>query len=192
MQAVVGLGNPGPAYAKTRHNIGFWVIDALAKEATLRFRCRGLSLRAHGTVAGHEFILAKPQTFMTHSGHAVAEFLADVGLTPSDLRDVIIVHDDLDLEPGRLRLKARGGHGGHNGVLSIIETLGTDLFARLKIGVGRPPKGMDPADYVLEAPSADEQPSLADAVERGVQVLSCWRDEGLVAAMNRFNQAAPK
>lgn len=192
MQAVVGLGNPGSAYAKTRHNIGFWVIDALAKEANLRFRRRGLSLRAHGTVAGHEFILAKPQTFMNHSGHAVAEFLADVGLTPSDLRDVIIVHDDLDLEPGRLRLKARGGHGGHNGVLSIIETLGTDLFARLKIGVGRPPKGMDPADYVLEAPSADEQPSLADAVERGVQVLSCWRDEGLVAAMNRFNQATAK
>jgi PTH1 family peptidyl-tRNA hydrolase len=192
LRAIVGLGNPGPAYAKTRHNIGFWVVDALAAEANLRFRRRGLSLRAHGTVAGHELVLAKPQTFMNHSGHAVAEFLADVGLLPSDLRDVIIVHDDLDLEPGRLRLKARGGHGGHNGVLSIIETLGTDLFARLKIGVGRPPEGMDAADYVLLPPAPDERISLAEAVERGVQVLHCWRDEGLVTAMNRFNQAAVK
>jgi PTH1 family peptidyl-tRNA hydrolase len=189
LRAIVGLGNPGPAYAKTRHNIGFWVVDALAAEAGLRFRRRGLSLRAHGSVAGCDLILAKPQTFMNHSGQALAEFLADADLTPSDMRDVIIVHDDLDLDLGRVRLKARGGHGGHNGVLSIIETLGTELFARLKIGVGRPPQGDDPAEYVLTAPSPDERAILVEAVERGVQVLYCWLDEGLGPAMNRFNQA---
>jgi PTH1 family peptidyl-tRNA hydrolase len=188
LQAIVGLGNPGPAYAKSRHNIGFWVVDAIAAEAGLTFRRRGLSFRAHGSVAGHDLILAKPQTFMNCSGPAVAELLADVGLVPSDLRDMIVVHDDLDLDPGRIRLKARGGHGGHNGVLSLIDALENDRFPRLKVGVGHPPEGIDAADYVLASVSGPDRAVLAEAVDRAVEVLHWWMIEGLASAMNRFNR----
>ena len=159
MQLIVGLGNPGPAYAKTRHNAGFWVVEALAREAGLTFKRRGLV--AQCLVAGQGMTLAKPQMFMNRSGPAVAALLESLGL---DLHDVMVVHDDLDLDPGRIRLKAHGGHGGHQGVLSLIHALGTDRFARLKIGVGRPPAGMEAADYVLAPVSAGEPVLLDKAV----------------------------
>jgi PTH1 family peptidyl-tRNA hydrolase len=128
--------------------------------------------------------LAKPQSYMNRCGPVVAALIGELGL---DLSEVIVVHDDLDLDPGRLRIKARGGHGGHNGVLSIIDALESDRFARVKIGIGRPPDGVDPADYVLAPVSARERAVLEEAVLQAAKAVECWVCEGLMAAMNRFN-----
>ena len=187
MRVIVGLGNPGPAYAKTRHNVGFCLVEALAAEAHSNFRRHGLSLRARASLAGQELILAKPQTFMNQSGQAVADLLSEVGLDHADLRDLILIHDDLDLDLGRVRLKARGGAGGHNGVLSIIDSLGTDRFARLKIGVGRPPSGVDAADYVLSPVASGDRAVLNETMQHALDAVQCWISEGLPVAMNRYN-----
>ena len=185
MRLIVGLGNPGQEYVGTRHNAGFWAVEALAAGAGLKFRRHGEAVTAHGQVSGAPVTLVKPQTYMNRSGPIVAALAGDLAL---DLSDVIVVHDDLDLDPGRLRIKSRGGAGGHNGVLSIIDALGSDRFPRLKIGVGRPPAGEDPADYVLEPPPSRERTVLEEAVQQAVQALECWLAEGLMAAMNRFNR----
>jgi len=184
---IVGLGNPGTEYEKTPHNVGFAVVEALAAEAGVGFRRRGLSLRAQGALHHHNLIFAKPQTFMNLSGQAVRELISQVGLEPPDLHDFLVIHDDLDLELGRVRLKARGGAGGHNGVQSIIESLGTDQFARLKIGIGRPPVGVEAAEYVLRPVRRGDQALLSGATERAVEGAQCWISEGLAVAMNRFN-----
>lgn len=133
--------------------------------------------------------IAKPQAFMNRSGPVVADLVGGLGVP---LNEVIVVHDDLDLDPGRLRFKARGGAGGHNGMLSIIETLGTDCFARLKIGVGRPPEGIDAADYVLDRVKTGERAVFEDAMEQAVPALECWISEGLATAMNRCNRVSSK
>lgn len=185
MRLIVGLGNPGQAYVETRHNAGFWVVEALAAGAGLKFRRHGEASTTHGHVAGHAITLVKPQTYMNRSGPVVAALVGDLGL---DLSDVIVVHDDLDLAPGRLRIKSRGGHGGHNGVLSIIDALGSDRFARLKIGVGRPLAGEDPTDYVLASMPSRERAVLSEAVQQAAGALECWIAEGLMTAMNRFNR----
>ena len=184
MRLIVGLGNPGPAYAATRHNVGFWVVEAMAAEAGIRFRRHGEALRAEGRLDGQAVTLVKPQSYINRSGPVVASLVGDLGL---DLSEVIVVHDDLDLDPGRLRIKARGGHGGHNGILSIIDALESDRFARVKIGIGRPPDGVDPADYVLDPISARERTVLGEAVRQAARAVECWVGEGLMAAMNRFN-----
>ena len=185
MRLIVGLGNPGPAYAGTRHNAGFWVVDALAARAGLVFKRHGMASRARGVVAGGDVTLAKPQTFMNQSGPVIAGLVASLGI---QITDVIVVHDDLDLDPGRLRLKARGGHGGHNGVLSIITALETDLFARVKIGIGRPPEGWEPEEYVLTPVPTSERAAFDEAIGQAVTALECWVSEGMAAAMNRFNR----
>ena len=184
MRLIVGLGNPGPACAETRHNVGFWVVAAVAGEAGIRFRRHGEVLRAEGRLGREAVTLAKPQSYMNRSGPVVAALVDDLGL---DLSAVIVIHDDLDLDPGRIRIKARGGHGGHQGVLSIIDALESDRFARVKIGIGRPPEGVDPADYVLAPVSARERAVLEEAVQQAVRAVECWVGEGLMAAMNRFN-----
>lgn len=184
MRLIVGLGNPGQAYVETRHNAGFWAVEALAAGAGLKFRRHGEAATVHGEVAGDTVTLIKPQTYMNRSGPIVAALVGDLAL---DLSDVIVIHDDLDLDPGRLRIKSRGGGGGHNGVLSIIDALGSDRFARLKIGVGRPSAGEDPADYVLALIPSRERTVLDEAVQQAVQALECWIAEGLMTAMNRFN-----
>jgi len=184
LRLIVGLGNPGPAYAETRHNVGFWVVVAVAAEAGIRFRRHGEVLRAEGRLGRDAVTLAKAQSYMNRSGPVVAGLVGELGL---DLSEVIVVHDDLDLAPGRIRVKARGGHGGHNGVLSIIDALESDRFARVKIGIGRPPDGVDPADYVLAPMSAHERAVLDEAVQQAVGAVECWVGEGLMAAMNRFN-----
>lgn len=184
MRLIVGLGNPGPAYAGTRHNVGFRVVEALAAGAGLRFRRQGEASCARGRLSGQAVTLAKPQTYMNRSGPVVVALIGDLGL---DLNDVIVVHDDLDLALGRVRIKSRGGPGGHNGVLSLIDALGADRFARVKIGVGRPPAGDDPADYVLSPVPPGERSVLDDAVRRAVEAVECWIAEGVMTAMNRFN-----
>lgn len=179
MWVVVGLGNPGREYALTRHNAGFMVIDSLAKRwhvslATDRHACRG-----RGTYAGHPVQLLQPLTYMNRSG--------DV-LEISDEDAVIAAFDDLELAPGRLRIRPRGGAGGHRGVASMIDRLG-EGFARVRIGIGRPPAGVETADYVLQPMCERDLQVLHAAVERACDAIETIITEGTAAAMSRFNAA---
>jgi PTH1 family peptidyl-tRNA hydrolase len=143
---------------------------------------------AAGQVGGRPLLLAKPQTFMNRSGQAVGRLCREARIPPEQL---LVICDDLDLPLGRLRLRPAGGSGGHKGLRSIIEALGTEAFPRLRIGIDRPPSGMDPADYVL-TPFAEAEDSLvAQVVERAVAAVICWHTEGLPTAMDRFNRAGP-
>ncbi len=184
---IVGLGNPGREYAAHRHNIGFRVVEALASANGLSFsRQKGFQARvAEGHVAGQRVILAKPQTFMNLSGRAVGRLVRARGIK---LERLLVVYDDLDLPLGRLRLRPEGGAGGHKGMRSIIDRLGSQAFARLRVGIGRPPGQMDPADYVLRPFREDEKPVLAQVVVRATAALECWLGEDLVTAMDEFNQ----
>jgi PTH1 family peptidyl-tRNA hydrolase len=185
---VVGLGNPGPEYELHRHNIGFRVVDALARAHGLRFSVRkGKARVAQGAVDGREVILVKPRTYMNLSGQAVSRICRELEVASDRL---LIVYDDLDLPLGRLRLRPEGGSGGHKGMRSIIRALGTQSFARLRVGIGRPPGRMDPADYVLQPFEEEEQPLVAEAVERAVGAVEYWLAEDVVAAMDRFNRPA--
>jgi len=187
LRLIVGLGNPGRAYQKTRHNIGFLCVDALARDWGLTFsRRRARAEVAEGMAGGRRVILAKPQTFMNDSGEAVRALMKRSNLTPADL---LVIADDLDLPFGRPRLRGEGSSGGQRGIQSIINQLGTNQFPRLRVGIGRPPPGVDPIDYVLtpfNAAEAAELPALLDRVVHGVDVLLA---EGLDAAMNVVNAA---
>ena len=184
---VAGLGNPGPEYADHRHNIGFQVVEALARSHGLTFS-RRKEIRAHvaeGWIAGRAVLLAKPQTYMNLSGRSVGRLQRTYEVPPEQ---ILIVYDDLDLPLGRLRMRPEGGSGGHKGMRSIIEVLGTQAFPRLRVGVDRPPGRMDPAEYVLR-PFAEEQQALLDEVlERAVAAIECWLVDGIVAAMDKFNR----
>jgi len=164
-------------------------VDALAVKVGLTFRRQGEAATAQGRVADHPVTLVKPQAYMNRSGPVVAAVIDDLAL---DISEVIVVHDDLDLDPGRLRLKSRGGDGGHNGVRSIIDSVRSNQFARLKIGIGRPPAGKDSADYVLATTPSCERALLEDAVQQAVAALECWMAEGVTTAMNRFNPSPSK
>ena len=184
---VAGLGNPGPEYADHRHNIGFQVVEALARSHGLTFS-RRKEIRAHvaeGRIAGRAALLAKPQTHMNLSGRSVGRLQRMYEIPPEQ---ILIVYDDLDLPLGRLRMRPEGGFGGHRGMRSIIDVLGTQAFPRLRVGVDRPPGRMDPAEYVLR-PFAEEQQALLDEVlERAVAAIECWLMDGIVAAMDQFNR----
>jgi len=187
VKVVVGLGNPDPGYSATRHNIGFRVVEAFA--AAHRISLRKLSSQARGgrgRSGTGELWIVEPLTWMNRSGAAVRWVLQDTG---TDAGALIVVYDDLDLPLGRLRFKQRGGHGGHNGIRSIIDVIGTHEFVRLKIGVGRPPTGTDPVEYVLESFTSSET-SLVDAVIAvACEALNVALAEGVTAAMNRFHAA---
>jgi PTH1 family peptidyl-tRNA hydrolase len=188
---IVGLGNPGDEYSRHRHNIGFRVVEALARAHGLAFS-REKGAKAHvarGRIAGRPVILAKPQTFMNLSGQAVGRLSRAHGIPPEC---ILVVYDDLDLPLGRLRLRPEGGSGGHKGMRSIIDTLGTQAFPRLRVGIDRPPGQMDPADYVLHPFGNDQKPFVAGAVERAVAAVELWLAEGIVAAMDKFNRPAPE
>jgi PTH1 family peptidyl-tRNA hydrolase len=188
VKCVVGLGNPGVQYATTRHNIGFLVADAFAAAHAIQLRALGGQVVAgRGALAGEDVWIVEPQGFMNRSGAAVQWLLDETGAGPDAL---LIVHDDLDLPLGQLRFKRKGGHGGHNGVRSVIETLGTDEFLRLKVGIGRPTAGSDTVDYVLEPFSRDEQPAVAGVIERARDAVTAALTDGVGAAMNRFHASA--
>jgi PTH1 family peptidyl-tRNA hydrolase len=184
---IVGLGNPGGGYASHRHNVGFRVVEALARSQRLSFsRHKGFrAYVAEGRIAGQRTILAKPQTFMNRSGRAVGRLVRARGI---DLERLLVVYDDLDLPLGRLRLRPEGGSGGHKGMRSISDTLGSQAFPRLRIGIGRPPGQMDLADYVLRPFREDEKPVLARVVQHAAAACECWLTEGLVTAMDKFNR----
>ncbi|MBN1136072.1 MAG: aminoacyl-tRNA hydrolase [Anaerolineae bacterium] len=185
---IVGLGNPGREYAAHRHNVGFQVVDALARSHKLAFsRRRGLARIAQGEIGGRPVILAKPQTFMNLSGRSVGRLSRSLDAPPER---ILVIYDDLDLPLGRLRLRAEGSSGGHKGIRSIIDALGTQAFSRLRVGIDRPPGRMDPVDYVLRPFDRDQKPFLAEAVGRAAAAVECWLAEGIIAAMDRFNGPA--
>jgi len=187
VKLVVGLGNPGRAYRWTRHNMGFWLIERFAKERGIDLSWRrSLSLYGRGKIGNEEVILAKPLTYMNLSGEAARRLLHFFKVLPENL---VVLHDDLDLPFGTIRIRLRGGHGGHQGVKSIVEALGNDEFVRLKVGIGRPPDGsQDPADYVLEPLAGGEREEFKSAVERGRQALEVLLREGPQAAMDKFHR----
>ena len=184
MRLLVGLGNPGKAYAHTRHNAGMWVIERAAARWSIRLSLRGTAQRGSGRLGGELVELAGLLDWMNLSGPPLKGLLREFDLTPHEL---IVIHDDLDLEPGRLRVRPAGGHGGHNGIRSIIEALGTSQFTRLKIGIGRPAPGQDSADYVLEPVAKDEMTIFEPCLERAVDALECLIHRGPDVAMNQFN-----
>lgn len=184
---VVGLGNPGSEYAKHRHNIGFRVVESLARAHDLRFvRHRGSKAQvAEGRIGERPVRLAKPQTFMNLSGQAVGRLSRAYEIPPAQ---ILVVYDDLDLPLGRLRLRPEGGSGGHKGIRSIMDTMGTQAFPRLRVGIDRPPGRMDPADYVLHPFSRGQEGLVTETIQRAVLAVECWLAEGIVAAMDEFNQ----
>ena len=182
---VAGLGNPGPAYARTRHNVGFAVVERLAAVAAAGFVPGPFETQlAPVSLSSVPVLLLKPQTFMNRSGEAVAGWLARLGLAPARL---IVVHDDLDLPVGRLRIVTAAGPGGHRGVGSIQERLGTTDFARIRVGIGRPEIGEDAAGRVLADVAQEESAILADVVVRAADAVRSLILEGPGLAMNRYN-----
>ena len=186
MLLLVGLGNPGDKYASNRHNIGFMAVDVV--HTRWRFppwRKNFQALVAEGTIDGERVLLMKPQTFMNLSGEAVREAAKFYKVAP---QDIIAIHDDLDLPAGRLRIRERGGAGGHKGIQSMIVQLGTDAFVRVKFGIGRPPAEWDTADYVLGRFSPEEQPIISQTIGLAADAVEAILAEGTSAAMNRFNR----
>jgi len=186
MLFVVGLGNPGPKYARTRHNVGFEVVERLAERhrfpASKRFKNAETS---RGHIDGCEALLIEPMTFMNLSGDAVGAIMRYYRGEPCD---VVVVHDELDFPPGEVRLKLGGGHGGHNGLRSIIDHIGAD-FARVRVGVGKPPQGRG-ADHVLSPFSVSQRRMVDDAVEVAADAVEQIATTGMQKAMNRYNQRA--
>lgn len=182
---IAGLGNPGEEYRLTRHNIGFRVVDALAArwKTDIR-RTEFRALTAEGFFGRTMVLLMKPQTFMNASGRSVAPALALHGISPERF---LAVYDDLDLPLGRLRVRADGGAGGHRGVASLIDELGSTAFARLRVGIGRPAEGEAVVDYVLSPFAADEAGTVDAAVERAADAVEGFLAQGVAAAMQAFN-----
>ncbi|MEX5215632.1 MAG: aminoacyl-tRNA hydrolase [Nitrospiraceae bacterium] len=187
MWILVGLGNPGSRYAMTRHNVGALTLKRAASSWSIPVRQAGARMFGEGSIGSNRVLLAGPLGWMNESGPPLRALLNDHQVSPDRL---IVIHDDLDLEFGRLRLRRSGGSGGHNGLKSILESLGTPDFCRIKIGIGRPAPGQDSADYVLEPFSDEEAERLPDLLERAVRSVECVVTEGIEVAMNRFNPLA--
>jgi peptidyl-tRNA hydrolase, PTH1 family len=180
---VVGLGNPGPNYAQTRHNLGFMVADLLAARLGSKFKAhkRSGAEVVTGRLGGHAVVLAKPRSFMNESGRQVAPLAKFYSVPPAD---IVVIHDDLDIEFGRIRLKLGGGEGGHNGLRSVAVALGTKDFQRIRIGIGRPSGRKDPAAFVLENFTAAERPEVPAICEQAADAAELLIELGLESAQN--------
>lgn len=187
MKVVLGLGNPGKKYERTRHNLGFLVVDRIASEKQVAVKEKKYSSLI-GAWQGmpERTLLVKPQTYMNGSGAAARHLLRYL---PIGVQDLVVIHDDLDLPFGRIRIRQRGGAGGHRGIFSILESLGEEGFSRVRIGIGRPPPGIDPTDYVLEPFSPEERARLGQVVSRAADAVVCLLEEGLQRSMEKFNRA---
>jgi len=184
MRMIVGLGNPGAAYKGTRHNVGFETVDLLAARYGVEVKRRKFGALAGEFSAGcGKVLVMKPQQYMNRSGQAVATAAGFYKLSPSDL---MVVTDDLALPPGRIRLRASGSAGGHNGLKDIIGRLGTEDFGRLRVGIGGPGV-VNTKDYVLSRPAEEELEAMNGAVGAAVEALVCWLEEGIDAAMRKYN-----
>ena len=186
MKLIVGLGNPGKEYAQTHHNVGFMVLDRLAQKNGIEvIDLKGKALTGKGMICGEKVLLAKPQTYMNLSGESVRALSDYYKIEP---QDILIIYDDIDLEPGKMRIRKSGSAGSHNGMKSIVQHLGTTEFPRLRVGIGGKPEGWDLADYVLSkiVPESDKELSagIANAAD-AVELILC---EGMQEAMNRYNK----
>ncbi|MFJ7738649.1 aminoacyl-tRNA hydrolase [Lysinibacillus sp. NPDC097287] len=187
MKIIVGLGNPGKPYENTRHNIGFDVIDALAKkwDAPLtNSKFNGMYATVHRPEG--KVLIVKPLTYMNLSGECVGPLMDYFDI---DVEDLIVIYDDLDLETGKLRLRQKGSAGGHNGIKSLIHHLGTQEFNRIRVGVNRPPAGMKVADYVLSKFSKEDKVVIGDAIEKSVNAVETALSTPFLEVMNKFNGA---
>jgi PTH1 family peptidyl-tRNA hydrolase len=195
VKLVVGLGNPGPRYARTRHNAGFRIAECFAARHAIaldseRFGARfGRGRVAVASGGPHDVGVLLPQEFMNCSGDAVALSLSKLPIEDPS-RDLIVAFDDVDLPFGRLRLRAGGGAGGHKGLVDVIAKLGRDDLPRLRFGVGRPATPIDVTDWVLQRFSPEQEQALGGLVSQAADALDAWLREGLAAAMNRYNRAA--
>jgi peptidyl-tRNA hydrolase, PTH1 family len=184
---LAGLGNPGREYRDNRHNVGFMLVDQICKEFDIKIgKFQAKALIGSGSISGQKVILAKPQTYMNLSGQSISGL---VRYYKVPLPNVLLAHDDLDLPLGTLRLRPSGGSAGQKGVASTIEQLGTAEFARLRIGIGRPPGQMDSASYVLQNFPVQEQDILKMTLERALKAVQLFIERGLEAAMNQYNGA---
>ena len=187
---IVGLGNPGREYEKTRHNCGFRALDILADQLNCKVdKLKFQGLYGQTTYGGRKLYLLKPQTYMNLSGRSVLQLSAYFNIPP---QRIIVMFDDISLEPGRLRIRADGSAGGHNGIKSIINEIGSQTFPRVKIGVGaKPNPDFDLADWVLSTFSASEEKALASALERAGEAALTIIDRGVAESANRFNGCKP-
>jgi PTH1 family peptidyl-tRNA hydrolase len=189
MLLFVGLGNPGPRYAETPHNAGFVVIDRfMAKHRLGPTAPKFQGEFARGKALGQDVALLKPQTYMNLSGESVSAALRYLPVEP---REVVVVFDEMDIPSGKLRLRKFGGHGGHNGLRSIIDAIGSSDFPRIRVGVGRPRAGREPTGHLLGKPKESERAQLSATIDLAVQALEVVIAEGFEAAMNRFNGLDP-
>lgn len=186
MHLVVGLGNPGPEYADSRHNVGFMIVDAFAVgHRAGRWRRAFRAQIAEARMAGRRLTLAKPLTFMNLAGESVAPLARHLGAPPGE---ILVVHDDKDLPAGVLRLKVGGGDAGHKGVRSVMEQLADDGFYRLRVGIGPPPPGLEVSDYVLEPADQDTRLMLRELVAQGTEALAMVLAQGPERAMTTINR----
>jgi PTH1 family peptidyl-tRNA hydrolase len=182
---VVGLGNPGPEYEHTRHNVGFLVVDLLGENLRANYwKDQAGAKVALVRLGDEDLVLVKPQTFMNVSGTSVKKLATEYGLEPED---IIVVHDDIDLAPGRVLCKRGGGHGGHNGLRSVHEKLGSDAYLRVRVGVGRPVGRMDAADWVLQPLKGDSLEELESSVPAAAQGVLHVLEHGIDSAMREYN-----
>ena len=185
MFLIVGLGNPGVEYAATRHNIGFDMITYLSDKYNIPVNSReGKALVGKGILAGEKVMLAQPQTYMNLSGESVRALMDYYKI---DIEDLMVIYDDISLDVGKLRIRAKGSAGGHNGIKNIIAHLGTQEFTRIKIGVGEKPAKMDLADYVLGHFSKEEQPVIRESADRAREAVCEIITHGAASAMNKYN-----
>jgi len=185
MKVIVGLGNPGTKYAGTRHNIGFDTVTALADKYSIKLKDKKFNgLIGEGFIEGEKVMLVQPQTYMNLSGECVGMI---AGFYKLDAEDIIVICDDINLDTGRLRIRAKGSAGGHNGLKNIIAHLGTEAFPRIRIGVGEKTEGWDLADYVLARFSGEDEATMRKAIKNAVGAVETWISYDIGKAMNLYN-----
>lgn len=187
MYIIAGLGNPGRQYAHTRHNVGFDTIDVLADKYRIDVENKKFkAIYGKGIIEGQRVVLAKPQTYMNLSGESIRELIDFYKI--DETSELIVIYDDISMEPGQLRIRKKGSAGGHNGIKNIIAHLGSQEFLRVKVGVGEKPKGYDLADYVLSRFPSDEREQVEDAMKRAAEAVVKMMTEDVDAAMNEYNR----
>lgn len=186
VKMIIGLGNPGKEYEETRHNIGFKVVELFAERRGLRLdKYKDQALSSEFSHGGNKVLVVKPQTFMNLSGQAVGSIARWHKIKPAEM---LVVYDDLDLPVGKLRIRATGGAGGHNGIKSLIAHLHTEDFPRIRVGVGRPPAGVEVTDYVLSSFLPAERELINQTVVQGAEAIQMWLDKGLIETMNCYSK----
>lgn len=190
MKIIVGLGNPGNEYAKTRHNVGFMLIDALAEHLNITlWKDKFNAQIAEGRIGAGKILLVKPQTYMNNSGEAVGPLMRWYKLEPED---IIVAHDDMDIPAGTIRIRKKGSSGGHNGIKSLISHIGSENFARVRLGIGRPLPGWSVVKHVLAPFPAEDKAEVDKAIDYLIPAVECIVSDGLDIAMNKYNPKKQK